>query len=73
MCVLVLLGKSFYFIFFAAKFQFSFHFSNKAVGAVGTGRGVEVGGREKESGKQKFYGAVMRFPGKISKLQSYLR
>lgn len=35
--------------------------------------GCGDGGREKESGRQKFYSAVMRFPGKISKLQSYLR
>ena len=59
--------------FFATKFQFSFYFSNKVVGAVGTGRGAGLGGgREEESGRQKFYDAVMRFPGKISKLYSYL-
>lgn len=72
MCVLVPLGKSFYFIFLATKFQFSFYFSNKAVSAVGTGRGAGLGGREEESGRQKFYDEVMRFPGKISKLYSYL-
>lgn len=35
--------------------------------------GCGDGGTGKESGRQKFYSAVMRFPGKIIKLQSYLR